>query len=64
MTKKYRVWMQIAATACVEVEAESEEEAKQIAEDENMNATISLCHQCSHQVSEPTFGEAIEALEL
>lgn len=44
MSKKYRVFVPLGATAIIEVEADSKEEAL-----EKIYAP-SVCHQCSHDV--------------
>lgn len=61
---QYRVWMRVVATTSVEIEADSAEEAMAKAYDEYGEGPVGICHQCSHEISEPTITEALEAVEI
>ncbi len=61
---KYRVWMTVAGSTSVVIEASSENEAIEIANDQYAETQVSICHQCSSEISEPTIIEAVEAVEL
>lgn len=58
---KYNVFMKVHGTAVVTVEADSPEQALERAGDEYEGGTIGICHQCSDEISDPSFGEATEA---
>lgn len=60
----YRVWMTVVGTASFSVEANSEEEAKEKANELYSDTTISICHQCAGDISEPTITMAVDAVEL
>jgi uncharacterized protein with PIN domain len=59
---RYHVWMKVVGTTCVEIEANSPEEAIEKATDEYAESMVSICHQCSGEVSEPVITEAMEAV--
>lgn len=59
---RYHVWMKVVGTTCVEVEANSPEEAVDKAADEYCESSVNICHQCSDEISEPVITEAIEAM--
>lgn len=61
---RYRVAMKVYATAWVEVEADDPEEAMRRADDEYAETGISICHQCGHEMSDPTYGDPVEAMQL
>lgn len=57
---KFNVYATITGYAYLgEVEAENAEEAQRIAEDEHLEASISLCHQCSRKMDDPTITEIV-----
>lgn len=60
---KFVVFMKVHASATVEVETDSAEEAMEIADSEYTEAPISICHQCNNHISDPTFGDPVEAIE-
>jgi len=60
---KYTVFMKVHATAVVVVEADSVEQAMQVASDEYEGGTIGICHQCSDEISDPSYGEPTEVFE-
>lgn len=59
--KKYFVTFALDASFTVNVEATSEEEAKELALEEALPPT--LCHHCSRKLSIGDIGEVIEAGE-
>lgn len=59
---KYSVAIEVHATMYVEVEADSEEEARDKAENE-ANEPV-LCYQCANEVEVHGIGDVIEVAEL
>lgn len=55
---KYAVIITVDASVCVEVEAENEEQAKELAL--NKVETPCLCHQCAREVQ---IGDILDAVE-
>lgn len=57
---KYHVIFEVYASTTVTVEADSEEQARELASQE---VHVSLCHQCSHDLNVDDVGEivAVEA---
>ncbi|PZQ55756.1 MAG: hypothetical protein DI555_06940 [Novosphingobium pentaromativorans] len=61
---KYRVYMKIVATGIVEVDADSQAEAIELANEEYADGHVSICHQCSDEIDDPTYIHAVEAVEV
>lgn len=61
---KYRVFMKVHATAVVEVDADSADDALEVASEEYCETAIPICHQCSDDISDPTYGEPVEAVAI
>ena len=61
---KFNVFFTVHATAMVTVEAASEDDAKRLAAEEYADTPISICHQCSSEISDPAYGEAVDACEV
>lgn len=61
---KFSVAMKVRATAFVIVEADSAEEAIERANEDYEETGINICHQCSNDIDDPTYGPAFEAHEL
>jgi hypothetical protein len=59
--KKYLVAFEVHGTHIFEVEAESAEEARQIAQDEACDPTV--CHECSDEVDGLNLGEIVDVWE-
>ena len=62
--KKFRVFFTVYGTATAVVEAESKDEAYTIAKNEYEEGPISICHQCSHEISDPAYGEITDVVEI
>ncbi|AZF09522.1 hypothetical protein C4J93_1308 [Pseudomonas sp. R2-37-08W] len=60
--KTYSVLLTVDASIVVKVEAESEEEAKELAAD--IAEVPSICHHCSRNVQIGEILEAVEATEV
>jgi hypothetical protein len=62
---KFRVYGTVTGSAYLgEIEAESAEAAQQAAEDEHLEANISLCHHCSSKIEDPAVSAVtVEAVE-
>lgn len=60
--KKWRIGFEVMATYWVEVDAESPEEAEQLAEE--ISPTPSLCHSCSDYLDIDECGEAVAWEEM
>jgi len=60
--KKYVVTITVDASVWVEVEADSEEQAKELGMQKAVNPC--LCHQCSSEVFVGDLIEAVEASEI
>lgn len=58
MSKRFVVCISVDASITIEVDAENEEQAKELAMERVY--VPGLCHQCAHQIE---IGEPIEALE-
>jgi hypothetical protein len=59
---KYSVIITVDASIVVEVEAEDEEQAKELAMEQASRP--GLCHQCSHELSVGELLDAIDATEI
>lgn len=52
---KFRVYGTVTGGAFLgEIEAENAEAAQAAAEEAHLDTTIGLCHQCAHEISDPT----------
>lgn len=62
--KKFTVYMKVAAMTAFTIEAETSEDARRLAEDEHLEESINLCHQCSDWLCDhPVIGEVAEVIE-
>lgn len=57
MKQKWFVVFNVYASTSMQVEADTEEEARELAE---QNVHVSLCHQCSREVDIGDVGEILE----
>lgn len=52
---KFKAWAYISAGHYLgEYEADTAEEAQQMADDEHLGAAVSICYQCAKEIDEPT----------